>query len=86
MERINSVTVTFEQIIRESKVPWERHFTPNKVLYVPYRKVKQKVKPNRRKSKKRRDSKKKGIGKEQNHGGNCPGWPTGGKGYAYGWK
>lgn len=60
MKRINSVTVTFEQIIQESKIPWERHLVPNKVLNVPYNVEEQRVKPKRRKSKKRRDAEKKG--------------------------
>ncbi|CAB4409941.1 unnamed protein product [Rhizophagus irregularis] len=84
MKRINSVT--FEQIIQESKIPWERHLVPNKVLNVPYNYEKQRVKPKRRKSKMRRDAEKKGLVKKRIHGGNCPGWPTGGKGYAYGWR
>jgi hypothetical protein len=57
MERIKSATVTFEQIIQESKIPWERHLIPHKVLYVPY-KEEQKVKSKQRKSKKRRDAEK----------------------------
>ncbi|GES87365.1 hypothetical protein GLOIN_2v1526521 [Rhizophagus clarus] len=84
IKRINSVAVTFEQIIQESKIPWERHFIPNKVLNVPCDEKKQRVKPKRRKSKRKRDAEKKV--KKKNHGGNCPGWPTGGKGYAYGWR
>jgi len=86
MQRINSVTVTFEQIIRESKIPWERHLMPNKVLYVPYKGIEQDIKSKRRKSQKRRDAEKKRLFRKQNHGGSCPGWPTGGKGYAYGWR
>ncbi|RIA94044.1 hypothetical protein C1645_760992 [Glomus cerebriforme] len=86
MKRINLVTVTFKQIIQESKIPWERHLIPHKVLYVPYKEAEQKIKPKRRKSKKRRDAEKKGLVKKQNHGGSCPGWPTGDKGYAYGWR
>lgn len=58
MKRINSVT--FEQIIQESKIPWERHLIPNKVLNVPYNYEEQRVKPKRRKSKMRRDAEKKG--------------------------
>jgi len=86
MERINSVTVTFDQIIQESKIPWERNLIPHKVLHVPYKEAEKRAKPKRRKSNKRRVAEKKGLVKKQNRGGSCPGWPTGGKGYAYGWR
>ena len=60
MERINSVTITFEQIIQESKIPWERHLMQHKMLHIPYKEEEQRTKPKRRKSKKKRDAEKKG--------------------------
>ncbi|CAG8481852.1 7379_t:CDS:2 [Funneliformis caledonium] len=85
IEKINSVTITFEQIIQESKIPWERHLMPHKVLHVPYKEAEQKFRSKRRKSKKRRVAEKKGLVKKH-QGGKCPGWPSGGKEYTYGWK
>ncbi|CAI2172738.1 419_t:CDS:2 [Funneliformis geosporum] len=85
IEKINSVTITFEQIIQESKIPWERHIMPHKVLHVPFKETEQKFRSKRRKSKRRRDVEKKGLVKKH-QGGKCPGWPSGGKGYSYGWK
>lgn len=67
----------------QSKIPWVRNFVPHKVLHVPYEDPKKSpIKRSKRLSKKRRDAVKKGTTKKnKTHGGICPGWPGGGKGY-----
>jgi hypothetical protein len=55
--------ITTEQILAESKIPWERCFVPHKVLHVPYKDDKKETNRSkeRRKSKKRRDAEKRGM-------------------------
>lgn len=54
----------------QSKIPWVRNFVPHKVLHVPYE------------DPKKSPIEKKGTTKKnKTHGGICPGWPGGGKGY-----
>ncbi|RHZ45179.1 hypothetical protein Glove_688g23 [Diversispora epigaea] len=61
LKEIQASVITSEQIIKESKIPWERNFVLHKVINV-HEKEFEKKKSKRRKSKKRRDSnKKKGL-------------------------
>ncbi|CAG8458710.1 7045_t:CDS:2 [Acaulospora morrowiae] len=82
LEQIHSSVITTEQILKESKIPWERNFVLHKVIHVPKRKREIKVKKSkRRKSKKRRDA-------ERNEGlvkkSHSPHIMKGNRGYAYG--
>ena len=62
-ESIHLSVITAEQVLAESKIPWERCFVPHKVIHVPYKADKEETKKRRkrRKSKKRRDAEKLGT-------------------------
>ncbi|CAG8688411.1 626_t:CDS:2 [Gigaspora margarita] len=78
LEQIIATAITSSEVIMQSKIPWVRNFVPHKVLHVPYEDPK--------KSPIKRSKRLSTTKKNKTHGGICPGWPGGGKGYAYGWR
>ncbi|CAG8454076.1 8972_t:CDS:2 [Scutellospora calospora] len=78
LEQIIDTAITSSEVIMQSKIPWERNFVQHKVLHVPSEDPK--------KSSIKRTNRLNIARKNKTHGGICPGWPRGGKGYAYGWR
>ncbi|CAG8467114.1 6289_t:CDS:2 [Dentiscutata erythropus] len=78
LEQIIDTVITSSEVIMQSKIPWERNFVSHKVLHVPYEDPK--------KSLIKRSKRLSTTKKNKAHGGICPGWPRGGKDYAYGWR
>ncbi|CAG8597559.1 3886_t:CDS:2, partial [Paraglomus brasilianum] len=85
-ESIHLSVITAEQVLAESKIPWERCFVPHKVIHVPYKDDKEETKKRRkrRKSKKRRDAEKRGIIKKQTRF--CPRLSKADQSYTYGYR